>query len=140
MPIGGHEIANVAASFVFQCRVCLCSFVSHLLRIVSAVTPIMHASLYTQCAACFDPITVYTQGCAIGADPWQNMQPHASNHRAACDLVMQQAALCQPVFTMEQEYTITAEPFNPSTHIKCEGASAAVPIKNAPGELISFTG
>jgi len=80
------------------------------------------------------------QGCAIGADPWQNMQPHASNHRTACNLVMQQAALCQPVFTMEQEYTITAEPCKPSTHIKCEGASAAVPIKNAPGELFSFTG
>eukprot|EP00775_Hariotina_reticulata_P009385 gene9385-9549_t len=72
-------------------------------------------------------------GCAVGADPWQNMQPHASNHRTACDMVMQQAALCQPVFTMEQEYTITAEPLNPLANIKSAGASVAVPIKNAEG-------
>lgn len=37
---------------------------------------------------------------------WDAMQPHASNHRAACEGVMAQAADQQPLFSMQQEYSL----------------------------------
>jgi hypothetical protein len=60
------------------------------------------------------------------------MAPHISNHRAACEEVMKLATQQQPVFTMQQDYTLISEgcPFSGGFLM---GDTPGVPIKNSPG-------
>lgn len=70
--------------------------------------------------------------CHAVADPWENMAPHISNHRAACEEVMKQATQQQPVFTMQQDYTLISDGCPPSGGFLM-GETPGVPINNSPG-------
>jgi hypothetical protein len=68
------------------------------------------------------------------ADAWDNLQPHASNHRSACEAVMQQAGYQQPLFSMQQDYSLYS---GGTTFEGVSGAdfglgSAPMPIKGMP--------
>ncbi|KAF8064677.1 hypothetical protein HT031_003479 [Scenedesmus sp. PABB004] len=67
---------------------------------------------------------------AESADPWDSMLPHTSNHRAACEQVMQAAARQAPVFTAHQEYCLAATDSCASDGGHYMGT---VPIKGATG-------
>eukprot|EP00882_Tetradesmus_deserticola_P003652 GHRQ01003864.1.p1 GENE.GHRQ01003864.1~~GHRQ01003864.1.p1 ORF type:complete len:539 (+),score=208.74 GHRQ01003864.1:165-1781(+) len=70
--------------------------------------------------------------CQATADPWDDMAPHISNHRAACEEVMKQATQHQPVFTMQQEYTLISEGCSLSGGFLM-GDTPGVPIRNSAG-------
>ena len=67
------------------------------------------------------------------ADPWDNMQPHTSNHRAACEQLMKHAGHQQPVFTMQQEYTLCCDAGYGQLDGGFHMGSGPMPIKNAAG-------
>lgn len=68
------------------------------------------------------------------ADAWDNLQPHASNHRAACEAVMAQAACQQPLFSMQQDYSLHSggATFEGVCCTSFGLGSAPLPIKGMP--------
>ena len=76
---------------------------------------------------------LFPQACGT-ADAWDNLQPHASNHRAACEAVMHQAAYQQPLFSMQQDYSLYCggETFEGVTGSGFGLGSAPLPIKGVP--------
>lgn len=81
-----------------------------------------------------------TTGCAPllqacdTADAWDNLQPHASNHRAACEAMMAQAACQQPLFSMQQDYNLHSggATFEGACCTSFGLGSAPLPIKGMP--------